>query len=245
MTPVHDLSELRNDSPFEYIDGAPHYHGLPVTFRTVNVGDHSFELATLHDPAALLDLPDFARAFIEEDRAPYGLELWPSAIALANFLARHDPGHGRSALELGCGVGLVSLAAASAGWSITATDYDEAALGFTTYNVARNGVSLTAIERVDWRRPAHRPRVERILAADVLYQLVDHAPILDCLSRWLSDDGAALIADPGRGIADRFPRLAQEAGFHVDALQPTHSAVLTGNDGALPTIRIWRLSRQG
>jgi predicted nicotinamide N-methyase len=45
---------------------------------------------------------------------PYWARPWPSGIALAQAVAASPPARGASALEIGCGLGLPSLAAARA-----------------------------------------------------------------------------------------------------------------------------------
>ena len=206
---------------FEAVDGVECYRGLSVERCTVNLAGLTFRLAGLKDAADLLDLPDFAQRFVEEDLAPYGIELWPAAVMLADHVLRGEHGQGRTAIELGCGLGLVSLAAASRGWQVLATDLDPVALRFAEYNAAANGIEIAGFELLDWHTPPDGKRYDRILAADVLYQLVDHAPLLRCLDRLLADDGVALVADPHRGVADRFESMAVEHGFDVQLIATT------------------------
>ena len=53
-------------------------------------------------------------AFEREELLPYWAHLWGSAVALAEAVAGEDM-RGRRVLELGCGLGLPSIAAAQAG----------------------------------------------------------------------------------------------------------------------------------
>lgn len=221
------------------IDGVPHFRGLALETRQVDVAGVSFSIAGLRDAAGLLDEPDFARDFIEHDRAPYGLELWPAAIMLAQFVLQEDPGRHRHALELGCGLGLVGLAATIAGWRVRVTDHDGTALQFAAYNARRNNIAVHAYALLDWRTPPPQPTYPRIFAGDVLYQLVDHAPILNGLSALLSPGGVALIADPCRGVADPFDALARRHGFSVD-ITPAQS---TNQKGEPVRGRIFRLTK--
>jgi ribosomal protein L11 methylase PrmA len=179
----------------------------------------------LKDAAELLDLPPFEKQFVEEDRLPYGLELWPASLMLAEAILCGERGDGRTALELGCGVGLVSIAATLAGWHVHATDHDPMALRFAQANAERNGVTVREFGRLDWRNPPEGRRYDRIFGADILYQLIDHEPILSCIGRLLAPDGTAMLADPCRGVADRVPELARQKRFHVEqreASAPNH-----------------------
>ena len=201
--------------PFDVVDGQPRFRGLEVVQLRVEVGGQPYELAALRDAADLLDQPDYAERFVHEDVAPYGMELWPAATMLAEHLLEQPPGAGRLAVELGCGLGLVSLVAAAHGWRVEATDYEETALRFARYNAERNGVPLAGVAHLDWRNPPRDRRFDLVLAADVLYQLVDHEPVLASIDALLAPAGVALIADPCRGVADRFAALAAEHGYDV------------------------------
>jgi 2-polyprenyl-3-methyl-5-hydroxy-6-metoxy-1,4-benzoquinol methylase len=228
-----------HDNPFDWTTGGPLFHGLPVLHREINVAGQTYCVAALKDAADLLDLPEFEERFIKQDIAPYGLELWPSAVMLAGYFAEGDPGNGRSALELGCGLGLVSAVATRCGWRVTATDNDEDALRFARYTASINDVLLNECSILDWNHPPADKRFARIFAADVLYQLIDHTPFLKCIDALLESDGEALIADPNRGVADRFQQVAEDAGFIVEVIA-THA---TMDDGSKVTGRIFVLRR--
>src|SRR5919206_521759 len=78
--------------------------------------------------------------------------LWPSALALARMIAGRSL-RGARTLELGCGLGLPSIAAALAGGRVLATDWSADAVAFAAANAARNRVALsTAV--VNWTEPA-------------------------------------------------------------------------------------------
>jgi len=212
-------SPERASVPFlDWVDGAPYFRGLPVVRHVLTIADHRFELFGVKDAADLLDLPDYAERFTSEDVAPYGMELWPSARMLAGHLLAGDAGRGRRAIELGCGLGLVAIAATAAGWSVTATDNEPTSLRFTEFNSERNNVVLQSVVRLDWQEPHTLGRFDLVLAADVLYQLVDHGPLLRCVDTLLADGGVALVADPNRTIADRFEKLATDGGFAVKTI---------------------------
>src|SRR5438876_2864610 len=72
---------------------------------------------------ALLD----EEAFKREEFLPYWAEVWSSGLALAGTVAtRHLAG--TRVLELGCGLGLPSLAAAFGGADVLATDWSPDAI---------------------------------------------------------------------------------------------------------------------
>ena len=123
--------------------------------RLAVVDDHVYSILKPANSDDLIREEDF----VKDERLPYWADVWPSSIVLAGKLLELE-GDGRSALELGCGVGLSTLAATSAGFDVLATDYYQDALDVTRANVFRN-LDVTARTRlVDWR---HVPKdlVER------------------------------------------------------------------------------------
>jgi hypothetical protein len=90
--------------------------------RRIDINGRSLSVWRPPDMEALIDLV----AFDEDERIPYWADVWESAIVLAEDLAAVD-GKGLTLLELGCGLGLPSLAAARTGFTVTATDYESPA----------------------------------------------------------------------------------------------------------------------
>ena len=197
--------------------GAPSFRGLPVEVRTVNVAGMSFKIVAMVDATHLLDQPDCARRFLDADVAPYGVELWPAAIMLAEHIAQWTPPP-RWTFEIGCGLGLVSLVAARLGWAIRAGDHEPTSLAFGRENARLNDVPQDIFQPFDWNSPMAAGPFDCIVGADILYQLSNHDPILRCLGGLLSPGGQALISDPNRGVADRFPDVAGAAGFQTDTV---------------------------
>ncbi len=164
------------------------------------------------DTEALLD----DHAFEHEEYLPYWAELWPSGVALARRVAARAL-RGARVLELGCGLGLPSLAAALAGGRVLATDWSPQAIELLRDNAERNGAELE-MEIVDWQRPAPllaRAPWDLVLGADLLYERRNVAPLLELLPPLLGARGELWLADPGRAPADdflaAFERLAEEA----------------------------------
>src|SRR5947209_441494 len=101
------------------------------------------------DAESLLD----EQAFAESDEfIPYWADLWPSAQLLARTLAGRSL-RGARVLELGCGLGLPSLAAALAGGRVLATDWAADAIEAVRLNARHNELVLEALT-ADWRAPA-------------------------------------------------------------------------------------------
>ena len=175
---------------------------------------------------ALIDEAAFAR----DERLPYWADLWPSAVALARHLLERElppPPRGAAAsddvsadpiLELGCGVGLVSLAVASRGHRALATDFEPEALEWATRNAIRNGLHLpTAM--LDWRHPHSVAPARLVLAADVLYEARNAEALATALAVLVSPGGRVLLADPGRRWLEPFLGRMRGVGWRVTTLE--------------------------
>jgi predicted nicotinamide N-methyase len=182
-----------------------------VETQPVSLGNETIELLRPRSPEDLISEEDFAR----DERLPYWAELWPSAIVLAREIgSRQEPA--RRMLELGCGLGLVTIAALRAGHHVVASDYYEDALRFTRLNAARATGTEPDCLLLDWRRlPDDLPTFERIVAADVLYERPYGTIVANVLRRALSPGGVAVIADPGRVAADALLDEARALGLEI------------------------------
>jgi predicted nicotinamide N-methyase len=144
-------------------------------------------------------------AFEHEELLPYWAELWPSSLALARAVAARSL-RGARTLELGCGLGLVSIAAARAGGRVLATDWSAESVRFTAENAERNEVEVeTAV--VDWAQPRSivaRGPWQLVLGSDVLYERRNVDQMIELLPRLVTPAGEVWIADPGRQTSMEF-----------------------------------------
>jgi len=181
------------------------------------------------EPTALLYEEDVAA---DQAYPPYWAELWPSGIELAHAVSAQD-WHGASVVELGCGLGLPSVAAALAGARVLATDRSADALAFAGVNAEQNGVSVeTAV--CSWDDPdalVARGPFRLVLAADVLYGQRNVDELGALLPRLVGDEGEVWISDPDRPLTEEF-LVAARAGWRSVETAPTR----------LPKVRIHRLA---
>ncbi len=114
-------------------------------------------------------------------------------LALELLLDLSDRGFGGSFCDLGCGSGVLSIAAARLGFApVTALDNDHLAVEATAENAALNGVELGRIARFDLRsEPAPAAQV---VAANLT------RPLLLCVAQAMVQPPRALIAS---GMLDR------------------------------------------
>jgi predicted nicotinamide N-methyase len=192
--------------------------------EVVPLGARELVVARPRDSEALLD----EHAFEHEEFLPYWAELWPSGVALARVLAGRAL-RGARTVELGCGLGVPSIAAALAGGRVTATDWSRAAVEACAANAARNGASVETLVCA-WGAPGPllaRAPWDLVLAADVLYERRNADELLALLPAL---GGEVLLADPGRPPA---------AGF-LEAAASAFTVTSTA-DPVVPSVRVHRL----
>jgi predicted nicotinamide N-methyase len=174
------------------------------------------ELLRPPDAEALLS----EEAFEHEEFLPYWAELWSSAVALAHDLSLRSL-RGKRTIELGCGLGLPSIAAARAGGRVLATDWSLDALEATKANAELNDVSIETL-KCSWAQPEAiiaRAPWQLVLASDVLYERRNVGQLLELLPRLVDATGLVLLADPGRAPSEQFLSGAAEGGWIVRTTQ--------------------------
>lgn len=196
-------------------------------FETVvDVGPYRLSIVRPPDAADLID----EDAFAENEFLPYWAELWPSGLALAERVAGL-PLDGKRVVELGCGLGLSSLAATIVGADVLATDWAPDAIALFRENAVRNALDLR-IEIVDWDDPAPLLREapwDLVLAADVLYERRNAERLLELLPALGFE---VLLADPARPHTERFLEVAASV-WRIE----------TAPDAERPRVAIHRLQR--
>jgi len=179
--------------------------GLDLVEERVELGPWKLSLLRPRQADVLID----EDAFEHEEFLPYWAELWASGLALADEVAGRDV-RGLRVLELGCGLGVPSLAASLAGAAVLATDWSPTAIALLVANARRNDVRLetaivawahadTLVERAPW---------DLVLAADVLYERRNVDELLALLPQL---GNKVLLAEPGRPHAKTFFERAAES----------------------------------
>ena len=210
---------------------APAPPGLPpgavsdVVEEPIRLAGRTVRMLRPRDGDAVLD-ELLAEDDPDEHRLPFWTQLWPSGTALAHAVAAR-PLAGRRVLELGCGLGLVSLAAALGGAEVLAVDRSPEAVAFTAANAARNGLAVgTAVCAFDRPEPLLQEAPwDLVLAADVLYEQRNVPVLLWLLPRLVGPGGEVWLADPGRAMLETFLAGVDATGWRRDQLAADPDAV--------------------
>jgi len=134
--------------------------------------------------------------------------VWPSAQLLAEWIFDHpEEVHGKRVLELGCGIGLPSMAAAKVGAEkVIATDRDDNYLEKFRDVCAYNQYENVSTLNVDWfavqSNELHIPQVDIVLCADVNYYSSAIGALAHCIAA--AGRTCLLVSREGRISLDEF-----------------------------------------
>jgi predicted nicotinamide N-methyase len=202
-------------------DSTPQAHTLDTTGGEFRLQEYRLlqggrEWTALHT-GTVLTFADEQRVIGEKDnRLPYGVALWPSAIALAHEIAtREGEFTGRSVLELGAGTGLPGIMAASLGGRVVQTDRDALALHLCMRNGERNGVAGIEYRMADWTEWGDAERYDWVIGSDILYGESLHHHLRRIFETNLAPEGRVLLSDPFRGLSLRLMEALEADGWRV------------------------------
>lgn len=172
--------------------------------------------------------------YVRDERLPYWADLWASSETLAAYILEQRlrlamspavaeaaaSGMVPKAIELGCGLGLPTIAALEVGFDVLATDYYEDALPFAAFNAERNVGKRPSTRMVDWTAmPTDLGTFSLAMAADVLYEMRYAAILADVVVKVLAPGGVFLLADQGRIALSSFLEEASARGLDWHAVQ--------------------------
>ena len=187
---------------------------FPLHESRLGLAGHEWTL--LHTGVVLTH--DDEQHFLRElrDHLPYGVALWPAAIALANDVAsRADGFRGKRVLELGAGTGLPGIVAASLGERVVQTDRHEMPMSICRRNGQLNGAAAIEYRLADWTEWSDGGRYDWIIGSDILYGETMHPFLRAIFERNLAPGGRVLLSDPFRAPSVRLLEALEGDGWKI------------------------------
>lgn len=135
---------------------------------------------------------------------PLWAKVWPAAIVLSEYVARLKPDSGKKMLEIGGGLGLTSIVAASCGHRITLTEANSDALRFARASAELNPGGAFPIVSLDWNQPSQIGRFDLLLGSEVIYREDDIALLAKVFDTCLAPGGEIILAGEIRRTFDAF-----------------------------------------
>jgi predicted nicotinamide N-methyase len=147
-------------------------------------------------------------------KRPYGIVLWPAAIALAHEVASRELA-GLRVLELGAGTGLPGIVAASLGARVVQTDRQQLVLHVCRRNAERNGITAIEHRLADWTAWDDAERYDLIIGSDILYAEPLHPHLRRIFETNLAPNGTVLLSDPFRETSVRLLEAMESEGWRI------------------------------
>jgi len=125
---------------------------------------------------------------------PLWAKIWKASWVLSGYLADLPPDANKRLLEIGAGIGLVSIVAATFGHRITMTEYNPDALNFARANACLNHCPDLPIKKLDWNRPRLKEPFDLIVASEVTYIEESFDPLIRLFKSKLRPGGEIILA---------------------------------------------------
>jgi predicted nicotinamide N-methyase len=139
---------------------------------------------------------------------PYWTKIWSSALGMVEYLSRNpDLVRDKEVLEVGAGLGLPSLFAASLAKEVLVTDYLPEAVELLQINISDlNNVSATLL---DWRDIPSSLRPAVLLLSDINYEPEAFEDLIKMIRHFLSLGTHIIISTPQRIMTREFVGLVE------------------------------------
>ena len=212
----------------------------PTVVEEIPLGGRTFRIERPDESDKLLAHPGVRGAIPGEVYVPYWTDLWPAARMLGKWILRQRWPAGLAALEVGCGLGLPGLAALSMGVDVTFSDYDSTALHFVRRNALINDLPEPKTLQLDWRFPPDGVQFPVLLAADLIYEERNVAPLIRLIARMLAPVGVCLLTDQDRVPSSLLRRRLADAGLPF-----TTTMLRAGEPGTRFKGTLYRITQPG
>lgn len=194
---------------------------FPIRLETVSLQPAPF---TLYVPDAAA-----VRMAYKEGKIhfPYWSQVWPSAKALAQFLAMQPEWiAGKNILELGAGLGLPSLVAAQSANRVLCTDIAPEAVAVVEKSITYLELKNVYTKTVDWAHLPETIAADVLLLSDVNYEPAAFQQLQNLVSNFLQNGATILLSTPQRLMAKAFVLPLLEFCVHQEEIDAEHNGSL-------------------
>jgi predicted nicotinamide N-methyase len=249
--PVKFISKPLNGHPLTALQ-------YEISSYSAQISGQTLELTVLSDVERSIDqvfqwLESTGREASEIERlAPYFGAVWPSALALTEYLlqeSRIPSLVGTRFLELGCGLAIPAMMAARLGAKVTAMDNHPDVPRFLKANVQKNEpchlqfAASSELSSADFVS-ANCGAFDLIVASDVLYEghLAEH--FAEEVTKFSNEHSTVIVADPGRPYIQAFTEAMARRGWHNEVILWTVQAACPIHSGRSADIFILKFVRR-
>lgn len=176
----------------------------PVYLRTIEYEPYSTEIF-MPDEEEVKKIYEREKSLHPDIDFPFWTRLWPSAIALSIFL-RENEGliKGKKVLELGAGLGLPSVVAATKAQSVTSSDHIDAAVETMAKSFSHHGFKNANSVRIDVRGIPEELQGDLLLLSDVNYDPQLFPDLMKLVKRFLKNGSTIILSTPQRIMGSAF-----------------------------------------
>jgi predicted nicotinamide N-methyase len=188
------------------------------------LGDTEEKSITIRGRHFTLLTPRFIEQHIDPENPLHGFPLWAkvweASWVLADYLAGLPPVPGKRFIEIGCGLGLVGVVAASFGHEVVLSEHNAEALRFAKANAALNRCAGLEIVDLDWNSPSPFGLFDYVVGSEVVYHEKDFDPLKHLFERLLAPEGEVILCEGIRRTSLDFFKKMQNT-FDLKAQQKT------------------------
>ncbi len=168
-------------------------------FEKTGLGETEEKAVGIKGRKFTLLTPKFIEEHIDSETPlhdfPLWAKVWEASWVLADFIAGLPTDPGKRFIEIGCGLGLVGVVAASFGHKVVMTEHNAEALGFARANVELNHCPDVEILDLDWNSPSLYGRFDYIVGSEVVYHEKDFEPLKNLFERLLKPEGEVILCE--------------------------------------------------
>jgi predicted nicotinamide N-methyase len=160
---------------------------------------------------------------LKDQYQPYWMEHWPASEVFFTYLSKKPLNNSLRILEIGCGLGTLSVTLHAAHQKVFSIDIAPDACIFCHSNIVLNKFNPRVLCG-DMNFLPIKGHFDLIIASDILYEERMDRIVLECLNTLMSNHSRAWIADPCRRGWEAFKKKAIDSNFTIQLLHTQMTA---------------------